>query len=96
MSIALGDVTTTMDFWPKKAFAGTLTLDGAAVTADATIDAINTAKKGESLKASGIARFMSEINYGDVAIVICKAKNGMFDADGSLAEFLVSSRRKNP
>ena len=95
VSLALGDLTTTMDFWPKKVFGGTLTLDGAEVTSETTIDAIDREKGGEP-EGAGLARFVSEIDYGDVEIVIDEAKNGKFDADGSLAEFLVSSRRKDP
>jgi hypothetical protein len=45
VSIALD--RDTPSFWPKKNFAGTLTVDGAPVTADATLAAINDAKKGK-------------------------------------------------
>ncbi len=45
VAIAL-DRDATLDFWPKKTFAGTATVDGAPVTRDSTIEQINKMKKG--------------------------------------------------
>ena len=45
VSIAL-DRDASLDFWPKKDFAGTATVDGAVVTRASTIEQINKVKKG--------------------------------------------------
>jgi hypothetical protein len=45
VSIALG--RDSPSFWPQKSFTGTLTVDGAAVSTDSTLTAINNAKKGK-------------------------------------------------
>ena len=41
-----------LSFWPKKNFAGKLTIDGADVTAKSTIQAIDKAKKGAAFEKS--------------------------------------------
>jgi hypothetical protein len=93
LSVAVGDMKKEFDFWPKKVFTGKLLLDGAPVTADTTIAAINRAKKGAPLKRDFLP-FASRIDYGDVAFVITQAKGGEFDANGSIAEFFVEAKRR--
>ena len=45
VAIAL-DRDPSLEFWPKKTFAGTATVDGAAVTRASTVEQINKVKKG--------------------------------------------------
>ena|GEM_PF-6897423 len=88
-SVALGDLTKEFDFWPKKTFTGKLSLDGAAVTARATIDGINRAKKGNPLRPDEFLNFRSVLEEDGASIVILKAKGGRYDVGGFPAEFLI-------
>lgn len=45
-AVAFGRDPENRPFWPKKYFTGKLTVDGAVVTADATVPAMNKMKKG--------------------------------------------------
>ncbi|MCX7423847.1 MAG: hypothetical protein NT013_30505 [Planctomycetia bacterium] len=94
-AVALGDLSFQMpDFWPKKVFKGKLLLDGVAVTADTTIDAINRDKKGTLLKSGSVG---SWIRYDEVNVGIVKGKNGYFDEkNGTLAELYIESTRRRP
>jgi hypothetical protein len=92
VTVALGELND-FDFWPKKAFRGKLSLDGAVVTANTTIDEINRAKKGKPLAAIYFLKFSSTIDYEDMYVVINKAKDGQYDAGGMLAELVIGAKR---
>ncbi len=75
------------DFWPKQLFRGNLTIDGASVTAETTIEAINRIKTGKTLKnLVKMLPFSWEIDYEDVGVYVNKAKDGELHAGGTLAE----------
>jgi hypothetical protein len=86
VTVALGELK--WEFWPKKLFRGKLTLDGATVTADTTVEAINRDKKGKKFAAGGFGLF-SSIDYGNTEVVIHKAKDKEVKPDGTIAEFLI-------
>ena len=86
VTVALGELK--FEFWPKKMFRGKLTLDGAAVTKDSTIEGINREKKGKKFIA-GEFGFRSIIDYKNVNVVIKKAKDKEVNPDGAIAEFLI-------
>ncbi len=88
LSVALD--TIAMEFWPKSLFKGRLTLDGAAVSAGTSIDAINRAKKGTPLK-SEFGGISWKIPYENIGVVITTANGNSFAKAGTIAEFLVSS-----
>jgi hypothetical protein len=79
-------------FWPRRPFPGRLSLDGAAVTTDATIDGINAAKAGARLIPSG-GDCCWEIDHGRVVIGVSTARDGRFVAGGAVAEVAISARR---
>ena len=86
VTVALGEVE--FEFWPKKLFRGKLTLDGAAITADTTIESINREKKGKKF-APGEFGFGSIIDYENVNVVLHKAKDRKLNVNGKIAEFLI-------
>ncbi|HSI35677.1 MAG: hypothetical protein ACAI43_07935 [Phycisphaerae bacterium] len=57
-------------FWPAKTFAGTLTLDGAPVTAKSTAEEINAAKTGEKLRTDKSIATWQVINYPDAIVSV--------------------------
>jgi hypothetical protein len=97
VTIAVGDLSRSIDFWPRKRFNGTLSLDGAPVTASSSIDAINRARTGRqpALRPQGVG-VRWEVDHGDVSVVILKARGGRFDPEGTIAEFLIESKRLAP
>lgn len=89
VTVALGEIN--FEFWPKKLFRGKLALDGATVTANTTIEAINRAKKGKKFTPDEFG-FRSIIAYENVNVVIKKAKGRELDKDGTIAEFLIGAK----
>lgn len=90
VTVSLGKMD--FDFWPKKACRGKVTLDGASVTADTTIAAINKAKKGDRLVMDTVP-FIYSIENKDALISIHKVKNGQYDGEGTIADLVFSTKR---
>src|SRR6185295_2872343 len=61
VSVALGRMK--YDYWPKKLFRGRLSLDGVPVTADATVETINRARKGRPLVRDPAGPFLAILDY---------------------------------
>lgn len=76
LSIALD--RDTPSFWPKKVFAGTLTVDGATVTADSTLTAINNAKKGKPFEKDATDADTVTIERKMTANILRKGSTGRF------------------
>ncbi|AMV30403.1 hypothetical protein VT84_38780 [Gemmata sp. SH-PL17] len=86
VSVALG--LLKYEFWPKKSFRGKLAVDGAVITADTTIEAINRDKKGKKFTATGFG-LHSSVSYEKVEVVTNRAKGMEVKPDGPIAEFLI-------
>lgn len=84
VNIALGP--RDYEFWPKKVFQGTLTLDGAPITPGTTMQAINRKKKGRPLVRDSLLPFLSTISYDTTVVSIDREKNGEPDAAGDIVE----------
>ncbi len=91
VTVSLGKMD--LEFWPKKMMRGKVTLDGASVTADTTIAAINKAKKGDRLVMDTPVPFIYSIENKDALISIHKVKNGQYDGEGTIADLVFSTKR---
>lgn len=83
------------DFWPKRPFRGTLLLDDALVTPEATLESINRMKKGKPLVKNPFLPFMYMIIYDTVFVSIDKAKNGKTDPNGEIVELSIEAAQSN-
>ncbi|HYE21606.1 MAG TPA: hypothetical protein VEA69_24385 [Tepidisphaeraceae bacterium] len=93
-------VTVVLDkdapkFWPAKTFTGTLTLDGAPVTAKSTAEEINAAKTGEKLRADKTMATWQVINYPD-AIVTVQSPGEKGSKDAKVGSVTVDTRYVKP
>jgi hypothetical protein len=76
------------DFWPKKLFAGKLTIDNSTVTADATIEAINEKKRGEKFDTP-LGGFTSNLVQEKLQIAVRRTKA----IPGKNAEILIEAKQ---
>ncbi|HJZ55498.1 MAG TPA: hypothetical protein VKE74_11090 [Gemmataceae bacterium] len=77
VSVALG--RDTPSFWPKKNFSGVLTVDGAPVTADSTVAAINKAKKGKPFEKDSSDPDVWTIEGKTISVSLGKGTDGKFN-----------------
>ena len=78
VSIALG--RDTPSFWPKMDFSGTLTVDGAPVTANSMVAAINKAKKGKLFEKDKFADPEAwTIEGKTTSVTLSKGSSGQFN-----------------
>jgi hypothetical protein len=86
----------TPKFWPAKPFAGTLTLDGAPVTATTTTDQINAAKTGDKLRADKAIATWQVINYPDAIVTVQPPPEKPATKDARIGAVTIDTRYVKP
>jgi len=92
VSVALGRMK--YDYWPKKLFRGRLSLDGVPVTADATVETINRARKGRPLVRDPAGPFLAILDYENAVVFTESAKGGELDPAGTIVHLGIDTKRK--
>ncbi len=72
LSIALNDYESEIpfEFWPRKAFSGSLSIDGAEVDRDSKVPIINKKKSGKPFELSANSKKDWQLEYEDTEITV--------------------------
>jgi hypothetical protein len=95
LSLALQPMGPRYEFWPKRTFTGTLTLDGASIDGRSTVDSINRTKTGTPLANRRIGW---AARSGDLEISFLRGFGGDFTLapDAKLAEVVILEAEDAP
>src|SRR5262249_54085317 len=74
VDLALGK--QSLPFWPKKLFSGKVAVDGAEVSAQATPQAINRAKKGMPFKQHSVRKSSWRLEHSNTVIILSTEEGG--------------------